>query len=158
MTELEHILGLFARPTPGEAKLVALADGVVAAAASARSSHLWLEFVRRDDSAAVFTQIEIGNDSDRMRTADPAVVRLFRQLLARLAMMGHEESGVEFRPYGGRLTFVRHPVAGPVRLDIEFGNSQATGYFLRITRTLAPEHSSANGRATHATQVESSAG
>jgi hypothetical protein len=71
--------------------------------------------------------------------------RVFRPLLARLAVVGSEETGTEFAPNGGCYSLIRSSRSGPVRLDIEFKNSPAEQR-LTILRTLS--HTFRAGRST----------
>lgn len=82
---------------------------------------------------------------------------IFRAMLARIAKLCSDETGEEFEPYGGRYTLHRSSYPGPVRLDIEFGNSQATGLFLRIVRTPVPV-AHTNGAGSHLAPAEPAAG
>ena len=58
----------------------------------------------------------------------------FRPLMARIAVMCSDETGTEFKPYGGHYTLRRAAAGYPVQLDIDFSNTTACQR-LTITRT-----------------------
>jgi hypothetical protein len=82
------------------------------------------------DAPATF---ELADGSGALRTTELTVARLFRPLLARLAVIGATEMGGEPPLYGGRVVITRATAAGPARLDVDLSNVLGCQR-LRITR------------------------
>jgi hypothetical protein len=64
---------------------------------------------------------------------------VFRPLLARIAMVGADETATEFQPYGGAFTLYRSGRSGRVRLDVAYSNTPAK-QSLDIRRTETADH------------------
>ncbi|MBY0457593.1 MAG: hypothetical protein K2V38_09670 [Gemmataceae bacterium] len=62
---------------------------------------------------------------EQTRATDRVAARLFRPLLARLAVIGVDETGAACDPYSGRYALVRSSRTGPVRLEVAFTNTPA---------------------------------
>lgn len=75
--------------------------------------------------------------------SDP--LRLFRPLLARLAVLGADETGNEPQLYGGRYAIVRSSRTGPVRLEVAFTNTPSRQQVIitRVPLAVAPRTRSA---------------
>jgi hypothetical protein len=118
---------LFAQlPLPGK-DVVWLADQVIAIAQHLGS--VGLECVRDGDAHALVCR----TDSAQLIIAGRDPLRLFRPLLARLAVLGADEAGGEPQLYGGRYALVRSSRTGPVRLEVTFANTPANQH-VTITR------------------------
>jgi hypothetical protein len=113
---------------PGTGRDVAwLADRFVELASEYPS--LRIEELPPDErGASSGPETEIADSTSTVRTTDVAVRRLLRPLLARLAVMAHEEAGAAFTPYGGQAVLTREPF----HLLIEFSNT--TTRRLQVTR------------------------
>jgi hypothetical protein len=132
VTPSEAVGELFGRLPQTGKDIVWLADELISVVQHIGS--ISLEIVRdgTDSSSLVCS-----SDS----TESPVIVGgrgppyLFRPLLARLAVLGSEETGTEFQTYGGRYSLTRSSRSVPVRLDIEYTNTTTTQR-LTISRTL----------------------
>ena len=100
--------------------------------------------------------LQVGQPGRTSRAERPGSIRVFRPLLARLAMIAAEETGIEFQPYGGRYSLVRTGSDGPVRLDVEFSNTTASQYLsiTRIAIASAAPPDSGNGAVSPSKPVE----
>ena len=108
---------LFAQlPVPGK-DIVWLADQLLSAAQYLGS--IALESVQDADGPALVCH----TDRARQVLAGRGPLRLFRPLLARLAVVGADEAGGEPQLYGGRYALVRSSRTGPVRLEVAFTNT-----------------------------------
>jgi len=130
---------LFAQLPVPDRDIVWLADQVVAVAQHLGS--VALERVSDADGPALICRTHATQHVIAGR--DP--LRLFRPLLARIAVLGADETGTEPQLYGGRYSLTRSSRIGPVRLEIEFTNTPSNQR-ISITRVpvgLAPRTSSA---------------
>jgi hypothetical protein len=122
---------LFARLPAAGKDLVWLADELIGIGQHLGS--VSLEFER--DAAGNQTLVcRSGSTAPPLSLTGQGPLHLFRPLLARLAVVGAEESGSECTPYGGRYVLARSSRTGPVRLELEFTNTPASQR-LAITRT-----------------------
>jgi hypothetical protein len=134
----DAVRALFAQlPAPGK-DLIWLADELIGIAQHAGS--VMLARVADSDAHALVCR----TDADPPFSPGRDAVRLFRPLLARLAVLGADETGTEPQLYGGRYALTRSSRGGPVRLEIEFTNTPGLQQ-LTITRVpvSAPRLSSA---------------
>jgi hypothetical protein len=121
MTAVEAVRELFARlPVPGK-DLVWFVDEFIAVVQHIGSVSLE---VARDSSGS--SSLLCRSDSTTLSIPGRGSTSLFRPMLARLAVVGSDETGTEFQPYGGRYTLTRSSRSGPVRLEIDFTNTPAT--------------------------------
>src|SRR5947209_5007935 len=116
MTSATRALELFLRRPTGANRIDWLANQLLALAAEAR----FLSMRILPNEAGDGWTFETSDSGHVVSSQDPGPLRVFRTLLARLAKMGEEETGVEFNPYGGKLSFERASPTGPVRIDVEF--------------------------------------
>jgi hypothetical protein len=124
VTAAEAVGALFARP-PHD--VVRLADELISIAQHLGS--LELEAVVTGASRAVVVR---GEPSVALPGGGPA--RLFRPILARLAVLGADETGTACDPYRAAFALVRSARGGPVRLAVELTNTPAVQR-VAITRT-----------------------
>jgi hypothetical protein len=142
MTPGERIIELFTAAPPPGSNIDWFAEGLLTIAADAPGVALRMVPVPELEPPARRFQVE---ESGRLLTATgPTFSRVFRPLLARLAVIAAEETGTEFQPYGGRYTLTRTGPDGPARLDVEFSNTPADQHWSAIRTLLSP----ANGTPT----------
>lgn len=119
VTAADAVRDLFARlPLPNK-DLIWLADELIGIAQHVGSLSLQIE---RDDSG---TRSLVCRSAPPLTIGGRGPVYLFRPLLARLAVLGADETGTEPQPYGGRFALTRSSRTGPVRLEIAFTNTPA---------------------------------
>lgn len=151
MTPAEAVRDLFARlPIPGK-DLVWLADELIGIAQHVGS--VSLEAVRDADNRSLVCH---SDSTPPLTLSGRGPLSLFRPLLARLAVLGADETGTECNPYGGRFTLTRSSRTGPVRLDVEFTNTTASQRLAvirtPITATPRPSPAADTGAANPAAQ------
>lgn len=135
----EAVRELFAQlPVPGK-DVVWLADQVVAIAQHVGSVEL--ERVRNGEEHTLIYR----TDTTQQAIAGGDLLRLFRPLLARFAVLGADEAGGEPQLYGGRYSLVRSSRTGPVRLEVAFVNTPGSQKVTinRIPMSVAPRTGSA---------------
>ncbi len=132
MTPAEAVSELFARLPASGKDVIWLADELIGIAQHVGS--VSLEVVR-DESDNRTLVCRSNSSSPPLTLTGREPLYLFRPLLARLAVVGAEESGTALNPYGGRSVLSRSSRSGPVRLEIEFANTPESQK-LSITRTL----------------------
>lgn len=144
MTASERIVQLFTTPPPPGSNLDWFAGGLLAIAADTPA--VTIRSVPDPEDPPFGRRLQIEEPGRMLDGVRRPAARVFRPLLARLAVIAAEETGIEFQPYGGRYSLVRPGAGGPVRLDVEFSNTTGSQQ-LSITRapvTAHPAHS-ANG-------------
>lgn len=140
VTAAEAARELFARlPVPGK-DIVWLADELIGIVQHFGSVALF----RLPDADAHTLVCRAG--SEQPFSPGRGALRLFRPLLARIAVVASDETGTEFRPYGGRYTLTRSSRTGPVRLEIEFTNTPAIQQLTitRVPASVAPRTATAD--------------
>lgn len=118
---------LFAQLPASGKDVVWLADQVIAVAQHLGS--VSLERVQEADGPALVCR----TDSAQWVIAGRNLLRLFRPLLARFAVLGADETGGEPQLYGGHYALVRSSRTGPVRLEVAFMNTPGSQH-VAITR------------------------
>jgi hypothetical protein len=134
VTASEAVRNLFARLPLPDKDLVWLADELISIVQHIGS--VSLELVRDNSETPLLIARNMPTDGS-VTIEGSGPTRLFRPLLARLAVIGAEETGTEFQPYGGCYTLIRSSRSGPVRLDIQFTNT-TTSQNLSISRVQNP--------------------
>lgn len=136
MTPGEQLIELFGTVPPPGGNLDWYADRLLNLATA--TSALVIELVPDLLSPDYNRSLRVEDDGRVLDGGRPRALRAFRPLLARLAVIGAQESRTEFQPYGGRYSLVRPGPTGPVRLDIDFSNTTVSQR-LSITRvSIAP--------------------
>jgi hypothetical protein len=135
MTPGEQIIQLFLTVSPPGSNLDWLVGGLLAVAADTPS--VTIRVIPDSDIPATKWHLQVEQQGRVSRAEGPGSYRLFRPLLARLAVIAAEETGIEFQPYGGRYSLVRPGTDGPIRLDVEFSNTTVSQH-LSITRAAVP--------------------
>jgi hypothetical protein len=134
VTPAEAVRELFNRvPQPGK-DLVWLADELISIVQHIGS--ISLELVREETNSSSLL-CSCSSPDSALKLDGRGAPYLFRPLLARLAVLGSEETATEFQPYGGRYSLTRSSRSGPVRLDIDFINTTTTQR-LTISRISLP--------------------
>jgi hypothetical protein len=100
---------------------------------------------------------ELSDGTSTFRTTEPVLVRMFRSLFPRFAVLGAEQMGIEAPLYGGRVVLTRVIGGEPVRLGVDFSNVLGCQR-LHITRVALPRPHAANGDAARPTSAEPAAG
>jgi hypothetical protein len=141
LTVGDAVRELFAQlPAPGK-DIVWLADQVISIVQHLGS--IELERMPEGESHALVCR----TDTAQLVIVGSTPLRLFRPLLARLAVLGGDETGGDPQLYGGRYALVRSSRTGPVRLEVTFTNT-ASSQRVTITRVptgIAPRTDSAPG-------------
>jgi hypothetical protein len=133
MTPCERIVQLFTIPPPSGSNLDWFANGLLSIAVD--TPFIALEMVPVPGYEPPIRQLQV-EESGRVLTPDGTfAARVFRPLLARLAVMASHETRTEFQPYGGRYSLNRSGTDGPQQLDLEFTNTPAVQ---RLTITRVP--------------------
>lgn len=88
------------------------------------------------------------NDETGM-IAERECLRVFRPLMARIAVVACDETGSQFQPYGGTYIIHRSARTGPIQLVIEFCNTLAVQK-LTITRVPVDANTHAHNNGTPA--------
>jgi hypothetical protein len=135
MSPGERIVQLFTVQPPPGSNLDWLADGLLSIATD--TPFVSLEMVVVPDAQTPTRQFQIEEPDRVWRPEGTFAGRVFRLLLARLAVIASEETRTEFQPYGGRYYLTRTGTDGPRRLDFEFTNTPGSQ---RLTITRAPVH------------------
>ena len=134
VTAAEAVQELFARLPQSDKDIVWLADELIGIVQHIGAVSLEVE---RDGNGIAWLVCRSQPTDPDLKIDGRGPLRLFRPLLARLAVLCSEESGTEFQPYGGRYGLTRSSRTGPVRLDVEFTNTPATQR-LTISRAMLP--------------------
>lgn len=137
VTAADAVRELLARPPQPGYDVVRLADDLISVAQHFGS--LELEAVVAGDARAVVVR---GEPSIALPGGGP--VRLFRPLLARLAVLGADETGTACDPYRAAFVLVRSARGGPVRLAVELTNTPSVQR-LSIARTELAVRTSSQG-------------
>lgn len=147
MSPGEQIIQLFLTVPPPGSNLDWFADRLLAIAAG--TSAVTIRLLPDLDDPAFGRRMQIEEPGRVLSGGRPSRLRVFRPLLARLAVMAAQETGTEFQPYGGRYSLTRPGPDGPVRLDVEFSNTPGSQHlsFTRAPVGAAPAPASANGAA-----------
>jgi hypothetical protein len=156
VTGPERLLQVFLDiPKPGRGLLWA-ADSLLDLAAELPAVRFEkvLPSAEQPEAPATF---EVSDGASTLRTTERILVRLFRSLLPRFAVLGAEQMGIEAPLYGGRIVLTRVVGSEPVRLDVDFSNVLGCQR-LHITRVPLSHPHAANGAAAHPTSAEPAAG
>jgi len=132
----ERLLELFATLPPPGSNLDWYEIGLLAIAAETPS--VTVRLVPDMDATPPSWHLDVEESGRTLTAARGIGTRVFRPLLARLAVIAAEETGGEFQPYGGRYSLTRALPGGPVRLDVEFSNTTGSQR-ISITRAAVPE-------------------
>jgi hypothetical protein len=124
MTPGDRIVWLFTTPPPPGSNLDWFVNGLLSIAAEVPS--VVLELVPLADPGPISWQFRVEVSGRVLSPEGTLAARVFRPLLARLAVVASEETGTEFQPYGGRYSLTRTGADGPHRLDLEFTNTPAS--------------------------------
>jgi hypothetical protein len=132
VASVEAVRALFARLPDPNRDLVWLTDELIGIAQYLGTFSL--ELIRDDlDHSTLVCRAD--SDSPPVPIPGRGPSHLFRPLLARLAVVGAEETGTDLNPYGGRCVLARSSRSGPVSLEIEFVN---TTELQRLSMTRKP--------------------